>query len=202
MASVVKLPHVPNPKIEEATDYFARKGRPMLFSVLAPQSLDPLYPILLALHVNPESFDEKMAKSKTVVQTYGGWVEFVWPEELDIISAQASTGAFMSPDGGLTAGNESARSGKNSVGRHGSMAWERQEDLLELFRSNGCVFNSAGQPVLRGRVMCIYDRGAYIGLFNTFEAVENDAKPFTYDINWEFKVEKTIYRVPSTVQTG
>jgi hypothetical protein len=202
MAAVVKLPHVPNPKIEESVDYFARKGHPMLFSVLAPQSLDPLYPILLALHVNPESFDEKMAKSKSVVQTYGGWVEFVWPEELDIISAQGSTGAFISPDGGLTAGNESYRSGNTSTGRHGSMAWERQEDLLELFRSNGCVFNSAGQPVLRGRVMCIYDRGAYIGLFNTFEANENDAKPFTYDISWEFKVEQTIYRVPSTVRAG
>jgi hypothetical protein len=153
--------------------------------------------------VNPNSLDERMAKSKSVVQTYGGWVEFVWPDELDTLGAQGSTGAFMSPDGGLTAGNDSSPSRGASTGRHGSMAWERQEDLLELFRSNGCVFNSVGQPILHGRVMCIYDRGAYIGTFTTFEINEEDTKPFVFDLTWEFKIEKSIYRVPTaSIQTG
>jgi hypothetical protein len=204
MASVVKLPSVPNPSINESADYFARKGRPMLFSVLSPNSLDPLYSILLAMHINPNSLDERMVKSKNVVQTYGGFVEFVWADELDTLSAQGSTGAFISPDGGLTVGSDniSSRTTGVSTGRRGTMAWERQEDLLELFRSNGCVFNSVGQPVLRGRVMCIYDRGAYIGVFTTFEIDEDNSKPFQFSLSWEFKIEQSIYRVPTSVQIG
>jgi hypothetical protein len=197
--AVVKLPYVPNPDQSQAGDYWARKGRPMLFQVLAPQTLDPLFSVLLALHINPDTFEERMAKSKTVVQTYGGFVEFVWPDELDTLSASGSTGAFFSPDTGLTVGSDSvsARTTGISSGRRGTMAWERQEDLLELFRSNGCVYNSVGQPLLRGRILLIFDRGAYIGHFSTFEVAEEEAKQFTFQLSWEFKVESALWRIPS-----
>ncbi len=201
----VRIPSVPNPGMSSAFDYEARRGRPMLFQVTEPNSTQPLYTTFLALHVNPDSLEERMTKSKNVVQTVGGWVEFNWPDELSSFSASGSTGAFFSPESGLTAGNERrARSPSGSdpmaPGRRGTIAWERREDFLELFRSNGCVYNSEGQPAIRGRVMCIFDRGIFLGHFTTFEETEDDVHPFSFMLSWEFKVESTVYRIPQ--QTG
>jgi hypothetical protein len=195
MASQVKLPSVPNPKQSEASDYWARKGHPMLFQVLDPATGESLYQVLLALHVNPSTLETKMAKSKTVTMTYGGYVEFQWPDELDSLSAQASTGAFISPGAGLAAGFDSS-TGLPS-GSHQTQAWERQEDLLELFRSNGSVYNNVGQPLIRGKVLCMFDRGVFVGLFTTFEVNQDDTHSFSFELSWEFKIESCIYTLPS-----
>jgi hypothetical protein len=76
------------------------------------------------------------------------------------------------------------------------MAWERQEDLLDLFRNNGAIFDGSGKPVMRGRVMCIYDRGIYVGHFTSFSPKEDDDHAFSFELDWEFKVEQTIYVFP------
>jgi hypothetical protein len=176
----------------------------MLFQATDPINR-PLWKYLLALHTNPSSFSEKFAKSKNVVMTYGGFIEFVWPDELDSISASHSTGAFIGPFVGLTSGSEGrgARNDRSGLatkaaehGRQGTIAWERQEDLLEVFRHNGNIFNGRGQPAVRGRIMCIYDRGVYMGHFMTFSVKETDDKPFAFTLDWEFKVEETLYNFP------
>jgi len=202
----INIPHTPNQA--ESDSYsptgFGRRGRPMLFQVVDPVNR-PLWHYLLALHTNPSSFSEKFTKSKNTVMTYGGFVEFIWPDELDSLSASHTAGAFLGPFTGLTAGSEgrpmrndrsglATRAGEH--GRHGTIAWERQEDLLEVFRQNGNIFNGRGQPAIRGRVMCIYDRGVYIGHFMTFSVKETDEKPFTFELDWEFKVEETLYNFP------
>lgn len=202
----IQLPNTPNPPSGQAYSYFTKRGRPVLFQITDPTN-QPIYSYLLALHVNPESFDETFAKSKTVAMTRGGWVEWNWPDELDSLSASASTGAFIGPDSGLTSGSDGKGSNitgstrRGSAGRQGTMAWERQEDLLDLFHNNGAVFDGNGQPVLRGRVMCIFDRGIYIGHFTTFSVKETDDKAFSFALDWEFKIEETIYAFPgSTTQ--
>lgn len=177
----------------------------MLFQVTDPVN-QPIWPFLLALHVNPSGFNEGFQKSKSVAMTYGGFVEFVWPDELDTISATASTGAFLGPYTGLASGSDGKGQGRfggrdqrvGAVGRQGTMAWERQEDLLDLFRNNGAVYNGAGQPVIRGRVMCIYDRGIYTGHFTTFSPKEDDEHAFNFELDWEFKVEHTVYLFPGS----
>lgn len=201
----ISLPYTPNPAIEEgyAPARTGRRGRPMLFQVTDPINR-PIWGYLLALHVNPNSFSEKFMKSKNVVMTYGGFVEFIWPDELDSISASQSTGAFLGPFQGLTSGSEGASSDEKDRlytkaaehGRHGTMAWERNQDLIDLFRHNGNIFNGRGQPAVRGRVMCIYDRGVYIGHFATLAEKETDEKPFSFEVDWEFKVEETLYHFP------
>jgi len=202
----IHMPNTPNPTADQANAYFTSRGRPILFQVTDPVN-QPIWPYLLAMHVNPRTFNESFQKSKNVVMTYGGFVEFVWPDELDIVSANASTGAFIGPYTGLTSGSDGAGQGAfggkdsriGAVGRHGTMAWERQEDLLDLFRNNGSIYNGAGQPVIRGRVMCIYDRGIYTGHFTTFSPREDDEHAFSFEIDWEFKVEHTIYLFPGSV---
>lgn len=203
--SRVQLPHNRNPRVGDPVQGSPRRGRPFLFQITSPGNAEPLLPVMLALHANPSSVDEHMQKSKTVAMTYGGWVEWVWPDELGSVSCEASTGAFISPDTGLTAGGDSLLAGegvlKPSAGRKGTIAWERQQDLLELFRNNGMVYNSLGQPVLRGRVMMMYDRGIFTGHFTNFSVNEDEQKPFTFDLNWEFKVESTVYASYGTGST-
>lgn len=198
MASVVQIPTTKNPQASDIGNFSARRGRPFLFQVVDPLNR-PIYPVLLAMHVNPTSLSESMTKSKTVVMTYGGFVEWVWPDELDSLSADATTGAFISPDAGLTAGSIGRDNGRNPGGRQATIAWERQQDLIELFHQNGAIYNGAGQPVLRGRIMCIYDRGIFVGHFTTFRVTEDDQHAYSFALNWEFKVEQTIYKFPSGI---
>jgi len=185
-------------------------GKPMLFSVTKPDKNEPLYPYLLALHINPSSLDEQFTKSKNTIMTVGGFVEFVWPDELDSLSASASTGAFIGPEHGLTsgafgtgsAGVSDVKKRRESLGRHATIAWERQEDLLDLFRSNGQVYNAVGQPILRGRIQCIYDRGIFSGYFTTFEVMEDAERPYVFQLTWEFKVLDTVYYFPIRSQSS
>lgn len=196
----VRLPGVDNPALPDAfTAQAKRGGRPFLFQVTDVMN-QPLYSYLLAAHVNPSDFNEGHTKSKNVVMTYGGFVEFNWPDELTTLSASSSTGAFIGPGTGLVSGSDGTGGsfGRPSLsaggpGRHATMAWERQEDLLELFHNNGVIFNGQGQPVLRGRVMVIYDRGIYFGHFTRFEVKETDEKAFTFDLSWDFAVEEVLY---------
>lgn len=198
MAKSFHLPYIPNPQPKDAlTARMRGGGAPMLFQVLDPWLDEPLYPYMLALHVPPESLSENMSKVQTVVMTMGGYVEFNWPDELSDLNASGSTGGFLGPNTGLSVGSERANSDFTNLGRQGTIAWERQEDLLELFHNNGMVYNSAGEPVLRGRLMCLYDRGIYLGHFSSFDVEETDEKAWTFQLSWGFKVEKTLYRFPS-----
>jgi hypothetical protein len=201
----IRIPRTPNPsQADSYNSFIGQRGRPILFQVVDPSNR-PIWQFLLAMHVNPKTFSEKFSKSKNVVMTYGGFVEFVWPDELDSISAEGSTGGFVGPLIGLTAGSDGIGSNTAGVdtrpgasGRKGTLAWERQEDLLDLFRQNGLVFDGNGIPIIRGKVMCIYDRGIYLGSFRTFSPKEDDTHNFSFELSWEFKVEAVIYRFPGS----
>jgi len=203
---IAHIPYHPAPTSDQAQAYTVGDGfgRPMLFQVTRVGSLEPLWPYALALHVNPSSLQEQFTKSKSVVMTRGGFVEFVWPDELDVLSADSTTGAFIGSDSGLTADSANPnykmgrglRKVRDFRGRHGTIAWERHTDLLELFRSNGQIFNGNGAPILRSTIMCMYDRGIYHGWFSTFDVSETGDLPFQFKVTWEFKVVQTLYRIP------
>jgi hypothetical protein len=195
---------VPYPKNSQDPYYYYKGGRPFLFTVAAPTEITPLYDLALALYVNPNSVDESMSKSKSVTMTYGGYVEFHWPDELDTVSASGSTGGFLSPAVGYTAASSSA--GRTDIGysdgRRGTMAYERYYDFLELFRNNGNIYDGNGKPVIRGRVIMMYDRGTFVGHFTSFDVTEEDSAPYVFTLNWEFKVENTLYKHNFLSQNG
>lgn len=199
------MPFTPNPTSIDAFRRGGRRGMAMLWQVV-DHRMEPMFPTLLAMHVNPNSFDEGFTKSKNVVPTYGGFVEFIWQDDLDSISASSSTGGFLNPNVGLTAGSDiekntipfSGAQNTGKVGRQNTMAWERQEDLLDLFRNNGSIYDGRGIPRIRGRVRCIYDRGIYVGHFESFSVKESNDKAFTFELQWEFKIEKVIYNFPQS----
>lgn len=198
-----KIPRHKNKSSNLAVESGIGIERPMLFQVTEVGSMSPLWPYVLALHINPTTLQEQFAKNKSVVMTRGGFVEFIWPDDIDSLSADGTTGAFIGPDSGLTADSSDpeyrTKSGgvlRDFRGRRGTLAWERHTDLLELFRSNGQIFNGAGMPVLRSQIMCICDRGIYFGWFSTFEEIESGDTPFQFKLSWEFKVSQTVYNLP------
>jgi hypothetical protein len=158
----------------------------MAFQVTSPfDPLRVLLPHALVLHVNPASFGETHTKKVERIQTRGGFVEQHWPDDLSEISADGSTGAFMNLYTGTT-----------SVLRQRTIAWDRFRDLYDLYHNNGSVYDPYGNIVLQGNIMLMYDRGTYIGYFRSFDFEETEESPFAFRINWSFKVQQTIVKLP------
>lgn len=158
---------------------------PMAFQVTSPfDHHRVLLPHALVLHVNPISLQETNNQKVERFQTRGGFVEQHWGHELIEISADASTGAFMNIRTGLT-----------SVLRQRTIAWDRFRDLHDLFRNNGSVYNPLGDIVLQGDIMLMYDRGTFLGTFRTFEWEESADTPFSFTLNWSFKVHHIIMSI-------
>ncbi len=158
---------------------------PMAFQVTSPfNKYRVLLPHTLVLHVNPANFQESHNQKVERIQTRGGFVEQHWPPDLTEISADGSTGAFMNIMTGLT-----------SVLRQRTIAWDRYRDLQDLYLNNGSIRDPFGAIVLQGQIMLMYDRGTYLGTFRTFEVEESDDAPFTFTLNWTFKVEQTLLAV-------
>ena len=199
--STVSIPYPPYVAPTESTTW--RGGRPFLFTVARPNSVEPLYDVALALYVNPNNYEERMTKVKNVTMTYGGYVEFVWPDEFDSISASGSTGGFISPEYGLTAAPSRVPGSAGELsGRRGTLAYERFLDFVELFQNNGVIFDSNGMPAIRGRIIMLNDRGAFIGHFTSFNIEDEETVPFMLNVSWEFKVETTIYKISNPYNPG
>jgi hypothetical protein len=135
------------------------------------------------------SFQETQTQKVERFQTRGGWQEQHWGSDLTELSADATTGAFMNIYTGLT-----------SVLRQRTIAWDRYRDLVDLFHNNGSVHDPFGNIVLQGGVMLIYDRGTYMGTFRSFETQETDETPFSFKMNWSFKVEQTLMLIPTSMR--
>jgi len=165
---------------------------PVAFQITSPfNSHRLLMPHALVMHINPQNWSENHNKRKEVIQTRGGFVEQHWGDELTEISADGSTGAFMNIYTGLA-----------SVMRRRTIAWDRYRDLHDLYRNNGSVYDPFGNVVLQGHVMLMYDRGTYMGYFESFDVEETDDQPFAFKISWNFKVEEEIMKIPNLARSS
>jgi hypothetical protein len=155
---------------------------PMLFQVLSPDMETLLFPYALYLHVNPQSLDVSYSKNINRVQTLGGFVEQHFGENLTDISASGSTGAFISVEEGVTALN-----------RRNTIAYRKMLQIIDLFKSNGSVYDDKGMVQFRGRIQITFGGGIYEGYFTTLDIAENGEQPFNLQVSWSFKVEKEKY---------
>lgn len=199
------MPHIPsaNPadfaeqNPEKDPEYLHGMDRrrsfiPMAFQITSPfNSRKALLPHALVMHVNPASFSLTHTKRVERIQTRGGFIEQHWGDDLTDIQAEGSTGAFMNIYTGLS-----------SILRQKTIAWDRYRDLHDLYRCNGSVFGPSGSIVLQGHVMLMFDRGTYIGFFESFEVEEADDKPFSFQVSWAFKVEEELVRIPGAFDSG
>lgn len=198
------MPHIPSPahfarldgpSVDPGYRHPATQRRgviPMAFQITSPlNNRMCLLPHALVLHVNPASFDESPTKKVERIQTRGGFVEQHWGDELTEISADGSTGAFMNLQTGLS-----------SLDRQRTIAWDRYRDLLDLYYNNGSVYDPFGNIVLQGNLMLMYDKGTYLGTFRSFSVEETGDAPFVFKLSWSFKVEETILKIPSWMNSG
>ena len=176
----------PGPALYKTGTDTRRGPIPMAFQVTSP--FDPtvaLLPHALVLHVNPATLSETHTKKIERIQTRGGFVEQHWQDDLSELSGDGSTGAFMNLYTGAT-----------SVLRQRTIAYDKFLDLYDLYHNNGSVYDPYGNIVLQGNIMLLYDRGTYIGYFKTFEYEETEDSPFAFKMNWTFKVQKTLIKLP------
>lgn len=158
------------------------KHIPILFQVVSPDMQTLLLPEALYLHVNPANFDVSYSKLITRIQTLGGFVEQHFGDQLTDISATGSTGAFISVDNGVT-----------TLHRQDTIAYHKIQQLIDVFKSNGSVYDSRGMVQFRGRVRITFDGGIYDGYFVNLEVNESGDKPYEFEVNWSFKAEKEAY---------
>lgn len=162
-----------------------RGGIPMAFQITSPYDRRKvLLPHALVLHINPASFAENSTQRVERIQTRGGYVEQHWGVDLTDLQASGSTGAFVN-----------IRTGLSSAVRQQTIAWDRYQDLQDLYHNNGSLYDPSGTVVLQGEVMLMYDRGTYIGHFSNFSAEETADSPFAFSLSWGFKVTETIIQV-------
>jgi len=165
---------------------------PMAFQVTSPiHSKLALLPTALVMHVNPANINMSHQKKVERIQTRGGFVEQHWGDELDDISADGSTGAFIN-----------IRTGLSAVMRRRTIAWDRFRDLYDLYRNNGSLHDPYGNIVLQGNIMLMWDRGTYLGYFKQFDFEETDDTPFAFKLSWNFKVQHTILKVAPSLAFG
>ena len=169
-----------------------RRGIPLAFQVTSPfDDRLALLPHALVMHVNPSEFTESHTKKIERLQTRGGFVEQHWGDDLTDISCSGSTGAFIN-----------LYTGMSSLVRQKTIAWDRYRDLYDLYRNNGSVYDPFGNIVLQGKVQLLYDRGAFIGSFRSFDVEETAESPFTFNLSWTFKVEFILAQIPGGTARG
>lgn len=156
-----------------------RGASPVLFQVLSPDYETLLLPEAMFLHVNPSSLDFSYTKRSSRFQTLGGWQEQHFGEQLSEISADATSGAFVNVDSGLTV-----------LHRRETIAYRKFVHLKELFHNNGAVRNDEGAVVFRGRIRMTFEGGIYDGYFTDVSFSEAAEEPFSFTASWSFKVEK------------
>lgn len=137
--------------------------------------LPPLY-----FQINPQTFNIAYAKKIHRYQTFSAYVEEYWGDELDTISCEGSTGAFISKDFGL-----------DTIGRAKTEPYFKFQDVLDVYRNNGNVYDNRGRVIRKGKIVVFFDPGTYYGFFENFSYTENASSPFRFTFNFTFKVQKS-----------
>lgn len=155
---------------------------PVVFQVVSPDNSTLLLPDFLYLHVNPDSFEVSYTQQVERFQTMGGFVEQHFGEQLSEVSGSQSSGVFMSVEDGITRHN-----------RTDAVAYRKTLQLIDVFKSNGSVYDDKGMVRFKGRIRIVFGYGTYDGFFTTFEVSESAESPFSLQLSWAFTVEKERY---------
>jgi len=190
------------------------------------------------LMVNPTTLSMNMSKIVNRTQTMTAWIEDHWGEEMDTITLQGSTAAFVIGAGSLrSAGklhqglndqnNSAARAnaradfyqylglvstsdagfpgnsvepGLTTAYRRYSVSYREWKKVLEIFASNGCIFDEQGFIKDRSFIRLTYDYASFIGYFESVDTTEDANSPYRFTYNIAFRSEKTLFRFANRKQ--
>lgn len=198
----------------EMTDYY---GKSLIYLSGNQQPI-----IGMILSVNPSTVNANLSKIVGRTQSMVGWIEDHWGEELDTITFQGSTAAFIYspvlPDSqnGLPSvqimsyfnefdsiantsnvapkGNTPLYTGlAGGINRQNSISYQEFKKIIQIMNGNGAIFDSMGFVSQRIYVQLSYDYASYRGYFISIDTTEDSASPYRFTYTITFKSEKTIY---------
>jgi hypothetical protein len=168
------------------------------------------------LTVNPNSINLNAAKIVNRTQTMSGWLEEHWGEEMDSITFQGSTAAFIwdgPTQGGQTfeetrgafnafvgaedlgtVYNGEEGNGLATLNRKSTASYREFTQLMQLMNANAASFDVYGLVKDRLFIQISYDYASYLGYFESFDLTEDSASPFRFIYTITFKSEKTLYK--------
>jgi hypothetical protein len=138
--------------------------------------LPPLY-----MQYNPQSWNHSYKKIITRTQTLSAYIEEYWGDELDTISANSTTGGFISEDHGYT-----------TYFRRETKPFQKFQSILDIYNNNGNIYDAKGNIVKKGSVIMYYDEGSYIGFFESLNYSEDSLNPYRFTFDFVFKVIKSL----------
>jgi hypothetical protein len=181
------------------------------------------------LMINPASLSTNISKIINRTQTMTCFIEDHWGEEIDTITLQGFTAAFVtgaqdiytsrvhqnSPTKnylerttgavqgirGYGSGIHDDEIGLTTSQRRRSVSYRHFKRLLDLFRVNGCFFDSFGLVFKRYYIMVSYGSSAYKGFFESIDVTETAENPFRFQYTITFKSQETIYSYIAQVST-
>jgi len=180
---------------------------------------DTIYGIELI--INPATLSSNLSKLIGRDKSMSSLVEYHWGEELDTLTFQGHTAAFviggsdiyslkLSPETNATKNFLVATKGIPSftgegmgihdteVGltvsqRRKSLSYIQFKRFLDIIRINGCMFDSFGLVSKRYYIYLSYGNTAYKGFFENVDVTEVGSDPFRYQFTVTFKSQETIY---------
>lgn len=214
MAMPPKQPLTTAPKSLTEYDYISTytgaEATPFYFRIVDDRGVDqPLYDkngmdrFALKMNIGPTSISINMAKIVNRTQTMTAWHEDHWGEELDTITLQGSTAAFVV---GTNTRKGSAQTpvdssipvssyGLTTASRSYSISYQEMKTILTAMRSNGAQFATDGLGLVTKRnfVRIAFDVGQFDGYIESFDLSEDSSSPFRMTYTITFKSEKTVF---------
>jgi hypothetical protein len=140
----------------------------------------------LALIINPSNFSKRMDRPADYARGRRMNIVSMWHEGMTQISADGtSAGQYIYRNNG---------GGINGIGRVLSVSYKNLLSLVQIYKSNGIVYNnsdfqdssSVGVPIAVGSVYIKYDGYTYIGSFDSFSVTDDASKPNLLSYSFDF----------------
>jgi hypothetical protein len=185
-----------------------------------PQTGELIYGVELS--INPISLSSNLSKIINRSQSMVSYIEDHWGEELDTLTFQGHTAAFITSAGypgtdlyslrmtsgsptqqfnatykkaisGPGVGIDDSDPGLTVSQRRKSVSYIQFKKLVDIIRLNGCMFDSFGLVTKRYYIMLSYGNAAYKGYFENIDITETGPDPFRFQYTITYKSEQTIY---------
>ena len=185
----------------------------------------------IELMINPASLSTNLSKIVNRTPTMTGFFEEHWGEELDTITFQGMTAAFVTGGNDIYAvrnslsetspvkqylqktknnaqvegviGSTSDRElGLTTANRRKSVSYTHFKRFVDIVRINGCVYDSFGFISKRYYILLSYGNSSFRGYFESIDVTESAANPFRFQYTITFKSEETIYSYSNTQTVG
>jgi hypothetical protein len=136
------------------------------------------------LDVNPDSLDIAWSERYTIDPSYSGFVRTEWPAIPNSLNISTSSAVFFTRQGLVT---DTAQARK-------SIAYDNWMDLLSLYQSNACLYDSSGRIVYQGKIKVTWAGFTAYGTFDSFSVTRGADSPHRLSVELTMQLSKVQLR--------